>query len=134
MISKVSIRCQKNPKVGIRRIPAYTPQYTTVYSALSSPLASFIIASFSLPFFTTPIFFLSSNSPGLLYPPFPSCSLFPPLVPFFCIPFPYSLFFCILFLVARKWHLFVLLWPVTTILFYTALFYHWFYVVLQVNK
>ena len=29
MIAEVSIRCQKNPEVGIRRIPAYTPQYTT---------------------------------------------------------------------------------------------------------
>ena len=25
MITEVSIRCQKNPEVGIRRIPAYTP-------------------------------------------------------------------------------------------------------------
>jgi len=25
MIAEVSIRCQKNPEVGIRRIPAYTP-------------------------------------------------------------------------------------------------------------
>ena len=25
-------RCQKNPEVGIRRIPAYTPQYTTGFS------------------------------------------------------------------------------------------------------
>jgi len=32
MITEVSIRCQKNPEVGIRRIPAYTPQYTTDYS------------------------------------------------------------------------------------------------------
>jgi len=29
MITEVSICCQKNPEVGIRRIPAYTPQYTT---------------------------------------------------------------------------------------------------------
>jgi len=30
MITEVSIRCQKNLEVGIRRIPAYTPpQYTT---------------------------------------------------------------------------------------------------------
>jgi len=29
MITEVSIRCQKNPEVGIRCIPAYTPQYTT---------------------------------------------------------------------------------------------------------
>jgi len=29
MITEVSIRRQKNPEVGIRRIPAYTPQYTT---------------------------------------------------------------------------------------------------------
>jgi len=29
MITEVSIRCQKNPEVGVRRIPAYTPQYTT---------------------------------------------------------------------------------------------------------
>jgi len=32
MITEVSIRCQKNPEVGIRRIPAYIPQYTTAYS------------------------------------------------------------------------------------------------------
>ena len=32
MITEVSIRCQKNLQVGIRRIPAYTPpQYTTGY-------------------------------------------------------------------------------------------------------
>jgi len=31
MITEVSIRCQKTPDVGIRRIPAYTPQYTTAY-------------------------------------------------------------------------------------------------------
>jgi len=29
MITEVSIRCQKTPQVGIRRIPAYNPQYTT---------------------------------------------------------------------------------------------------------
>ena len=29
MIAEVSKCCQKNPEVGIRRIPAYTPQYTT---------------------------------------------------------------------------------------------------------
>ena len=29
MIAEVSIRCQKTPEVGICRIPAYTPQYTT---------------------------------------------------------------------------------------------------------
>jgi len=33
MITEVSIRCQKNTEVGIRRIPAYTPQYTTGYSS-----------------------------------------------------------------------------------------------------
>ena len=32
MITEVSIRCQKNLEVGIRRIPAYTPQYTTAYT------------------------------------------------------------------------------------------------------
>jgi len=32
IITEVSIRCQKNPEVGIRRIPAYTnPQYTTTF-------------------------------------------------------------------------------------------------------
>ena len=31
MITEVSIRCKKIPEVGIRRIPAYTPQYTTAY-------------------------------------------------------------------------------------------------------
>jgi len=35
MITEVSIRCQKNPEVGIRRIPVYTPQYTT---ALTRPV------------------------------------------------------------------------------------------------
>jgi len=29
MIAEVNIRCQKNPEVGIRCIPAYTPKYTT---------------------------------------------------------------------------------------------------------
>ena len=29
MITEVSIRCHKTPEVDIRRIPAYTPQYTT---------------------------------------------------------------------------------------------------------
>jgi len=29
MIAEVNIRCQKTPEVGIRRIAAYTPQYTT---------------------------------------------------------------------------------------------------------
>ena len=29
MIAEVNIRCQKTPEVGIRLIPAYTPQYTT---------------------------------------------------------------------------------------------------------
>jgi len=32
MITEVSIRSQKNPEVCIRRIPAYTPQYTTAYN------------------------------------------------------------------------------------------------------
>jgi len=35
MITEVSIRCQKNPEVGIRRIPAYTPQYTTASNDLN---------------------------------------------------------------------------------------------------
>ena len=34
MITEVSIRCQKTPEVGIRRIPAYTPQYATVVICL----------------------------------------------------------------------------------------------------
>ena len=36
MIAEVCIyiRCQKTPEVGIRRIPAYTPQYTTDYNYL----------------------------------------------------------------------------------------------------
>ena len=39
MITEVSIRCQKNPEVGIRRIPAYTPpQYTTVYNQIKQGL------------------------------------------------------------------------------------------------
>ena len=29
MIAEVSIRCQKTPEIGVRRIPAYSPQYTT---------------------------------------------------------------------------------------------------------
>jgi len=34
MITEVSIRCQKNPEVGIRHIPEYTPpQYTTDYTS-----------------------------------------------------------------------------------------------------
>jgi len=41
MITEVSIRCQKNPEVGIRRIPAYTPQYTT--DCRSGHLCSFYI-------------------------------------------------------------------------------------------
>ena len=32
MITEVSIRCPKNPDIGIRRIPAYTPQYTTAHT------------------------------------------------------------------------------------------------------
>ena len=32
MITEVSIRCQKNQEVGVRRIPVYTPQYTTGYN------------------------------------------------------------------------------------------------------
>ena len=32
MITEVSIRYQKTPEVGIRRIPAYTSQYTTEYT------------------------------------------------------------------------------------------------------
>ena len=32
MITEESIRCQKKSEVGIRRIPAYTLQYTTAYS------------------------------------------------------------------------------------------------------
>ena len=35
MITEVSIRCQKNPEVGIHRIPAYTPQYTTGYAPVA---------------------------------------------------------------------------------------------------
>jgi len=31
VIAEVSIRCKKTPEVGKRRIPAYTPQYTTDY-------------------------------------------------------------------------------------------------------
>ena len=34
MITEVSIRCPKNPEVGMRRIPAYTPQYTTDYRCI----------------------------------------------------------------------------------------------------
>ena len=41
MITEVSIRCQKNPEVGIRRIPAYTPQYTTVFSCIIFILTGF---------------------------------------------------------------------------------------------
>ena len=39
MITEVSICCKKIPEVGIRRIPAYTPQYTTAYGpAMPLPL------------------------------------------------------------------------------------------------
>ena len=41
MISEVSIRCQKTPEVGVRRIPAYTPQYTTADNHASTPLLGF---------------------------------------------------------------------------------------------
>jgi len=34
MITEVSIAVKKNPEVGIRRIPAYTPQYTTAYTVI----------------------------------------------------------------------------------------------------
>jgi len=34
MITEVSIRCHKTPEVDIRRIPAYTPQYTTDWQSL----------------------------------------------------------------------------------------------------
>ena len=34
MITEVSICCQKNPEVGIWRIPAYTPQYTTGHTII----------------------------------------------------------------------------------------------------
>jgi len=44
MITEVSIRCQKNPEVGIRRIPAYTPQYTTADNHASTPPLSFLQA------------------------------------------------------------------------------------------
>jgi len=37
MITEVSIRCQKNLEVAIRRIPAYTPQYTTALTPNTSP-------------------------------------------------------------------------------------------------
>ena len=41
MITEVTIRCQKNPEVGIRRIPAYTPpQYTTGGSVFPSACLS----------------------------------------------------------------------------------------------
>ena len=36
MITEVSIRCQTNPEVGIQRIPAYTPQYTTDLMSFST--------------------------------------------------------------------------------------------------
>ena len=34
MITEVSITVKKNPEVGIRHIPAYTPQYTTAYTVI----------------------------------------------------------------------------------------------------
>ena len=43
MITEVSIHCQKNPEVGIRRIPAYTPQYTTGYDMNTVPTITNII-------------------------------------------------------------------------------------------
>jgi len=45
MIAEVSIRCQKTPEVGIRRIPAYTPQYTTVCSGKCNELWLEILSS-----------------------------------------------------------------------------------------
>ena len=54
MITEVSIRCQKNPEVGIRRIPAYTPQYTTgcgnlanCYTLVTYLLTYFLAAHYS---------------------------------------------------------------------------------------
>jgi len=45
MITEVSIRCQKTPEVGVRRIPAYTPpQYTTADNHASTPLLGFLQA------------------------------------------------------------------------------------------
>ena len=40
MITEVSIRSQKTPEVGIRRIPAYTPQYTTALRYLVIPVTA----------------------------------------------------------------------------------------------
>ena len=44
MIAEVSIRCQKTPEVGIRRILAYTPKYTAkrggVLGVLGPPIQS----------------------------------------------------------------------------------------------
>ena len=47
MIAEVSIRCHKNPEVGIRRIglPAYTPQYTTDCCSISITASSPSIAT-----------------------------------------------------------------------------------------
>ena len=89
---------------------------------------------FLFPFLPLPSFSFPPTLPAFSILHFPAVPSFPLLYPSFASPSPIVCFFCILFLVARKWHLFVLLWPVTTILFYTALFYHWFYVVLQINK
>jgi len=41
MITEVSIHCQKNLEVGIRRIPAYTPQYTTGVNPNPSPALAY---------------------------------------------------------------------------------------------
>jgi len=41
MITEVSIRCQKNLEVGIRCMPAYTPQYTTGVYAVYQPTGFF---------------------------------------------------------------------------------------------
>jgi len=41
MITEASIRCQKNPEVGVRRMPAYTPpQYTTAYATTRRGIVS----------------------------------------------------------------------------------------------
>ena len=48
MITEVSMRCQKTPEVGIRRIPAYTPQYTTGMYVCICALDTQVLVCFSV--------------------------------------------------------------------------------------
>jgi len=47
MTNEVSIRCQKTPEVGIRRMPAYIPQYTPASVLLSLTVTTVCIVALS---------------------------------------------------------------------------------------